>query len=243
VDQPFALGRIFGGEGNLGLGVELSYLTPLPWYAEVIGSVNQASGEGTTRSFYGENDLTISSLRHFQYLLTLRQFFPFTEQWSLMWGLSGMTGPNPSGPGQSTQIYATDLYLRFRSIDDSHFSVFTLQTEWFYRRRNQPTDVLSDTSGFAQAKWNFARRWAVATRYEYGSPVWNQDRSLANDDLDPFWTNARQRVSANLTFWPTEFSRIRAQVSSDIPQWEPKPIWAGFLTFEFVIGAHGAHAF
>ena len=32
VDQPFALGRVFGSEGNRGAGVELSWLTPLSWY-------------------------------------------------------------------------------------------------------------------------------------------------------------------------------------------------------------------
>src|SRR5690606_8630759 len=51
VDQPFTLGRLFGGEGGRGLGVELSWLLPLPWFAEVVASVQQADGEGTARSF------------------------------------------------------------------------------------------------------------------------------------------------------------------------------------------------
>ncbi len=53
VDQPFAFSRVFGGEGNRGLGVEASWLTPLPWYVELVGSATDAHGEGTARSFLG----------------------------------------------------------------------------------------------------------------------------------------------------------------------------------------------
>ncbi len=63
------------------------------------------------------------------------------------------------------------------------------------------------------------------------------------DYLDPEWVSERHRVAANLTFWPTEFSRIRLQGSVDVPTWQDTPIWAGFLALELVTGAHGAHTF
>jgi hypothetical protein len=47
----------------------------------------------------------------------------------------------------------------------------------------------------------------------------------------------------NLSFWPTEFSRIRLQYDLDLPGWRPVPEHAVFLAFELVVGAHGAHAF
>jgi len=48
------LARVFGGEGNRGLGVELSYLTPLPWYVELVASVTGASGRvGTGQKSHG----------------------------------------------------------------------------------------------------------------------------------------------------------------------------------------------
>lgn len=53
VDQPFMHGKVFGGEGNRGLGVELSWLTPLPWFVEIVGSTTGAAGEASARSFYG----------------------------------------------------------------------------------------------------------------------------------------------------------------------------------------------
>jgi hypothetical protein len=65
----------------------------------------------------------------------------------------------------------------------------------------------------------------------------------ALDQLDPEWDDARTRVALNLTFWPTEFSRLRLQGSADMPEWENEPVWAAFLALEVVTGAHGAHAF
>ena len=47
VDQPLPNGRIFGGEGSRGLGVEGSILVPLPWYVEVLVSETMANGAAT----------------------------------------------------------------------------------------------------------------------------------------------------------------------------------------------------
>jgi hypothetical protein len=98
-------------------------------------------------------------------------------------------------------------------------------------------------SGYSQILWRFNQRWGTALRYEYGSPAWNQDGKPGNDYLDPYWTDHRHRVSANVTFWPTEFSRARLQASSDVLGWQGTPNWAVFLAFEFAVGAHGAHVF
>jgi hypothetical protein len=52
-----------------------------------------------------------------------------------------------------------------------------------------------------------------------------------------------QRVSANLTFWPTEFSRIRLQGAATLPGGGLDTEWSVLTAFEFAVGAHGAHAF
>ncbi|MDQ3264203.1 MAG: zinc-regulated TonB-dependent outer membrane receptor [Myxococcota bacterium] len=245
VDQHFALGRIFGAEGNRGLGTELSYLTPLPWYVEVSGSLTEAGGEATARSFYGSQDLGVSSPLHFQSTGAIKQFFEPSEAFSVLWGLSAATGPNSSGRGNRTDVWGTDLYLKYRPLTSGDPTIVSLQTEWFYRRRQLPHDLLSDLSGYATLFWRFDQRWGTALRYEYGSPALLLDGAVAaeRDSLDPEWTADRHRVSANVTFWPTEFSRLRAQVSADFPRWRSTPIYAAFLAMEFSVGAHAAHKF
>jgi hypothetical protein len=68
--------------------------------------------------------------------------------------------------------------------------------------------------------------------------------SAFTDDPD---RQTRSRVSANLTWYPTEFSKIRLQYNHDFLA--PNEFLAGrdvdslFLQFEFILGAHGAHKF
>lgn len=243
VDQPFALGRVFGGEGNRGLGVEISWLSPLPWYVELVASATDAAGEATARSFFGGQDLGVETPLDLQYTTAVKQFFALSDNWSLFWGLSAAFGPNPTGRANRSEVYGTDIYLKWRPITYQSYEEVSFQSEWLYRRRQVPEDVLSDVSGYAYVFWRFDRRWGAAVRYGYGSPAYGLEGGVVADYLDPEWTDHRHRVAANLTFWPTEFSRFRVQGAVDYPTWLEDPIYAGFLQAEFVTGAHGAHEF
>jgi hypothetical protein len=242
-DQPLAIGRLFGAEGNRGLGAELSWLSPLPWYVELIASSTMAAGEATARSFYGPNDQGVHGPADLQHTLVVEQFFPLGDDWSLAWGLSSAFGPNGTGRDNRTEIYGTDLYLKWRPITRQSVQIASLHSEWFVRRRQVPAAVLQDVSGFTQLFWRFALRWAVAARHDYGSPSYDGDLERRTDALDPDWRSHRHRFAANVTFWPSEFSRLRLQPSVDLPLWEEKPIYAVFLALELVTGAHGSHRF
>jgi hypothetical protein len=243
LDQPFALGRVFGGEGNRGPGLELSWLSPLPWYLELVGSTTMASGEGTARSFYGDNDQGVRSPLDLQQVLAIKQFFALSDDWSLAWGVSSSTGPNGTGRDNRSDVYGTDLFLKWRPITGGGAKEVSLHSEWLYRRRQVPAVVLQDVNGFTEVFWRFATRWGAALRHEYGTPTYDNSGDRHPDDLDPDWNGHRHRVGSCLMFWPTEFSRLRLQPSADMATWESRPVYAVFLGFEVVIGAHGAHAF
>jgi hypothetical protein len=241
VDQPFALGRVFGAEGGRGLGVELSYLTPLPWYMELVFSATRADGESTARSFFGANDLGVDGPGDLLYVGAVKQFFPFGSDWSLLFGLSGAFGPNSTGRDNRTEVYAADFYLKYRPLARDRAGWIALQSEWFYRRRQVPEDVLWDVTGYAQGVYRFLERWSAAVRYEFGSPARGGHSETVVDPLDPEWVDSRTRISANVTHYPTEFSRFRLQGSRDAGF--ETPVWALFCAAELVIGAHGAHPF
>lgn len=240
-DSPFAMTRVFGGEGNRGVGAELSYLTPLPWYAEVVGSITDPRGEGTNRSFLGASEDKLAHPWSVEAVLAAKQFFELSDNWSLLWGLSYATGPNPTGERTRTNLVGSDVYLKYRPVTFGSDTIVSLQSEIIYRRRQTPGGVLADATGYAQLFWRFAHRWGAGARYEFGGA--SSGPSGVADDLDPAWTGARQRVAASLTFWPTEFSRLRAQAQLDHPSWMTDPIYAAFLTLELSVGVHGAHKF
>ncbi len=243
VDQPFAIGRVFGGEGNRGLGVEASWLAPTPWYVEVVGSGTAAGGEATARSFYGAQDLGFETPADLQATVAVKQFFPLSDALSLAWGLSGAFGPNATGMGNRTEVYGTDLFLKLRPVRGNSPASVSLTSEWIARRRQVPGDVWTDVSTYTQLSARFAQRWGAAARWELGTPAVGQDGAVVDDTLDPEWSASRQRIAANLTFWPTEFSRLRGQGELDLAAWDDTPDWAALVAFEFNVGAHGAHAF
>jgi hypothetical protein len=236
VDQMLVIGKFMGSEGNRGLGSELSWLLPVPWYCEWVVSANEAKGGATARSFFGNENLGVASPLDVQWTTALRQFFPLSPDWSLAWGLNGATGPNGSGRSNRTDILGTDVYLKWRPLEGSTFNVVSGTLEAMVRRRQQPGALLEDHGGYASVFWRFAQQWATAVRAERVSGV-------SNDPLDPDWVGDRTRYAWNVTFWPTEFSRFRLQGSLDQPTWRPEPIYAAMLTVETVTGAHGAHKF
>jgi len=240
-DQPFAMSRIFGGDGNRGVGVEVSWLTPLPWYVEVLGSVTDPRGDTTARSFL-PSDATLSNLWDVESILAVRQFFDLSDDLSLMWGLSWAGGPSSLADHTRSDVFGTDVYLKYRPITFGSYTIVSLQSEWLYRRREEAMGgPIWDVDGYAELFWRFRQRWGAGARYDYGSAA-RSGGMVVVDPLDPEWTRARHRVSADVTFWPTEFSRLRAQVQVDDPRWTD-PIYAGFLTLELSLGVHGAHSF
>ena len=248
VDQPLEIGRLFSPDGNRGLGFELSYLTPLPWYAELVGSMTQDSA------------LAISHAGNLQGTVALKQFFALSDDWSLMWGLSGIVGSDPSEPADPdgrSKIGGTDVYLKYRPLSGGSTTIVSLQAEWFYRQHDVAVmapgtgrETLHDTGGFAALFWRFAQRWATAARWELGTPSRNSAGVVTphcemgeTTCTDSAFTDDVQRVSANLTFWPTEFSRIRLQGAATLPGGGLDTEWSVLTAFEFAVGAHGAHAF
>lgn len=241
-DQPLVIGRFFGGDGNRNLGVEVSdLLTFLPWYVEAVLSSTDSRGE-TARSFLGEPSgedppaAKILSPADLQYTAALKQFFPLSDDLSLAVGLSGAFGPNASGEGQRTEIYGGDVYLKYRPLGGASFTIVSLHLEALLRRYHTPDATFADSGAFAHLFWRFEPRWGAGLSAEYVS-------TPEGHPLDAAQAGFRQRYKANVTFWPTEFSRLRLQYDVEPPGETTGAAHAVFLAAEFAIGAHGAHKF
>ncbi len=236
LDQPLVNGKFFGGEGSRGLGVETSWLTPLPWYVELVGSSTMANQACCARSFFGGNDPGVDGIEDLLYTTALKQFFALSDDWSLMWGVSAQFGPNSTGNQNRTEIYGSDLYLKWRPVGAASRTAVSLQIEGMYRTRQVPDDRLEDWGGYAHLAWTINPEWETAARYEYVTGV-------EDDYLEEDWFEDRQRAALQLTYFPSHFSRIRLQTSRDDPEYRNDAIWAVMLGVEVLVGAHGAHTY
>lgn len=226
VAQPLVVGEMWGGEGNQAVGAEVSWLAPLPWYLEVSGAVTNADGAETMASFLGADALPIETPLDLLYTTTLKQFFPFDDDLSLYAGVSTQHGPNASGPGNRSELYGADLYLRYKPVAaDTRWSA-SLQMEAILRRRQLPGAIVVDGGGYAHAVWRVDPRWETGARYEL----------LLQEPVD-----ARHRGAVQLTFYPSHFSRLRLEGQAGLH--DGAPDFAVMLQAELVAGAHGSHSF
>ena len=103
-----------------------------------------------------------------------------------------------------------------------------------------PRETLTDWGLYSQIAWGFRKDWVVALQGDYVTRVGKADyEMILGDDSDrlPRW-----RLSPNLTWYPSEFSKVRLQYNYDNREniGVDHSVW---LQFEFSMGAHAAHKF
>lgn len=262
VDQPLALNRLLGPEGMRNPGAEISWLTPLPFYTELSLGVFNGKGE---QSFLfrnpGEDDGTgvnrfrgratlgrgLDSGTDLLLVPRLASSFDLSESQTLLAGASAAFGPNDTGADQRTEIYGADLYWKWKPARaDKGFPFVSWQSEVLYGQFEAAEDLLAPTPlpeqdlrdyGFyTQLLWGFKPRWVAGLRGEW------VDGNESLYDPEDVLRNERYRISPNLTWYPTEFSKIRLQYNYDEGELfgHEHSVW---LQFEFQLGAHSPHKF
>ena len=238
VDQNLVNVLLFGGDGLRNPGASLSWLAPLPVYTELLGAVVHSRGE-TAVSFLGETpegveERPIDSADDLVYLGKLSLSFPIGPSLTVLGGVSGLAGPNPTAAYASTRIAGGDLYVKVKPASAIYAFGF-LQAEVMAREYElADADVQRDEGFYAMAGARVSRRLEVAVRGE----------SVRSDRLlDPEALPWRNRFAGQVTFRPSEFSKLRLQGNYDVLPQDADPILGGMLQWEFLIGAHGAHAF
>jgi hypothetical protein len=112
---------------------------------------------------------------------------------------------------------------------------------------NLPGETLDDRGFYTQLLYGIRKGWVAGLRWDYVTSQQGdyEERGLTLDGQtlgrDPARAT-RWRLAPNLTFYPTEFSKIRLQYNYDHRKGigEDHTVW---LQFEFVLGAHAAHKF
>jgi hypothetical protein len=260
VDQPLILTRAFGPDGLRSIGADISWLAPTPFFSEfTLGILNGNGEQGFLFRNPGEPDAagvdrfrgraTVNRpLRNPDDLLFVPRIaasFDITDEQTLLLGASGAFGPNNTALDARTEIYGADLYWKWKSPSaEKGFPFVAFQTEGLYSRFEAGADPLAglraenlyDYGFYSQLLWGFKPRWVAGFRGE-----WVNGNSGLDDPNDVF-RNERTRLSPNLTWYPTEFSKIRLQYNFDRGELfgTDHSVW---MQFEFQLGAHAPHKF
>jgi hypothetical protein len=259
-DYPIVAGRFLGPDGLRGVGAQISWIVPVPWYSQLILGVQNGRGS-TGYSFRnpGDNgvffdrettDREIRGLEDFVWIPRWENSVDLSPTQVVLAGVSGAFGSNETGGTARTQIYGADFLYKWKSANaEGGFPFVKWQSEFMYRRfeagrginESFPVaETFHDWGLYSQVLWGFKKGWVAGIRGDY----YDAQDSKFTDDID---RQTRSRISANLTWYPTEFSKIRLQYNHDFLDetffLAGRDVDSVFLQFEFILGAHGAHKF
>ncbi len=246
VDQPVILSRLFGGDGLRSQGARLAWLMPLGWYSELYLGAQNANGETVTSFLFvpgeevGGYTLQARNADKGSELLYNARWLnglDLSETVSMNIGFSALSGPNSSGADTDTAIYGADLYLKWQSLRSQRgFPFVAWHSEFLQRDYETPNETLKDSGGFTQVLWGFKPGWVAALRYGFA-------RADGDTATDPLRDN-RTRVSPNVTWYLSEYSKLRLQYNYDKTEHlvdnSNHSLW---LQVEFNIGRHAARTF
>src|SRR5437870_10065513 len=259
-DDALVHGRLLGPDGLRGVGAQISWTLPTPWYSQlIVASQNGRGGTGFSFRNPGDNgiffdrettDREVRGLQDFVWIPRWENSVDLSPTQVVLAGVSGAFGSNETGANSRTQICGGDFVYKWKSANaEGGFPFVKWQTEFMYRRFEAGRGVdesfpvaetFHDWGMYSQLLWGFKKGWVAGVRGDY---LHMQD-SRFTDDPD---RQSRWRISANLSWYPTEFSKLRLQYNHDFLESNffltDREVDSVFLQFEFILGAHGAHKF
>jgi hypothetical protein len=229
IDRPLMTQNLVAGEEGIDdAGFSVARLIKNPWiFLEATGQVYRGDSD----------DLFVSTKRgNLSYVGHLRGYQDITENTNIDLGVSFARGHNPAGIVDGvnvgnfrTTLWGADATIRWRPLKRSIYRSFVGRSEVTWSRRGQFGGLQKALGYYFSGDYQFARRWFGGGRLDYANLADNA--SLADSGQ-----------SAILTYWPSEFTQIRAQYRRT--QYALGPTANELLMqLQFSIGAHGAHPF
>ena len=260
IDAPLVQGMLLGPDGLRGVGAQIAWVAPTPFYSQALVVVQNGQGgtgysfrnPGDSGSFFGRQtiDRRTDGLSDLLYTLRLEASFDLSPTQTILGGVSAAFGPNDTGGNANTQIYGVDLFYKWKAANaEGGWPFVKWQSEAMYRHYDAGrglgdtfpvAEVFDDWGVYSQVVWGFYKGWATGLRGDF---VGIQDSNVTNDPL----RQSRYRLSSDLTWYPSEFSKFRLQYNHDFLQsthfMTSKNEESLFLMYEISLGAHGAHKF
>ncbi|MGH9668795.1 MAG: hypothetical protein ACRD3A_01610 [Terriglobales bacterium] len=223
IDRPLVTENLVGGEDGINdAGFSINRILPAPKgiFLEATGQVFRGDSADVFQS-HQRSDLS--------YVGRLRGYKDLTEATNLDIGLSYARGHNDVGTNFLTQLFGTDVTLRWKPLRRAVYHSFLWRSEFVWSERQQLPTTQRAFGFYSAADYRLNRRWTVGGRFD------RSDRARKENLTD-------NGFSAVLTYWPSEFSQIRTQYRFT-RFGEGKDANELKVQLLFSLGAHGAHPF
>ncbi len=225
-DVPLNMLNLLGSEDGIDdSGISVSRLIPMP---------SEIFMEATAQLFRGtsENLFEAQTRNDVEPLFHLKVYKDLTENANLEIGGSWTRGNNTVGPGFRTALTGIDATYRWKPLQRGLYHSVIVQGEWTLSERDGPAGRVRADGYYLLGQYQLGRRWFLGARHDESD---HADNSSMRD----------RGNSVILTFWPSEFSQVRAQARQNRYDTSTGKKTANELIvqLQFAIGAHGAHPF
>jgi len=207
---------MFGHEGLSEVGLGASVLAPLSWFSEFSFQILQPTNE----------DLFVESHHSISYVLKSKNLWDLSDSLTIEWGLSGLYFSHQENIKEETQLYGSDLTLKWKPTQSSNHSSFMWSTEFIHKERKGSISQ-KDQGLTSFIRYQLASKWYAQAQYEH---------------LDLEDSQNVNAYTGLLAFIPTEFSSVRVQFDS-IHEKDAKAQKRISLQLNTSIGAHPAHVY
>jgi hypothetical protein len=226
-DTPLVMTNLLGGDDGIeDAGIAVSRLVPMP---------SEIFLEATAQLFRGTSDNLFEAHTRddVEPLFHLKAYRDLTESTNLELGGSWTRANNVEGAGFHTALTGIDATFRWKPLRQGLYRSVIVRGEWMHSERETAVGPTVRASGwYLHGQYQLGRRWYAGYRHDESDHAENANLHDHGD-------------SAILTYWPSEFSQLRAQLRRNRYERPEGAVTATelLLQLQFVIGAHGAHPF
>ncbi len=205
VDFPSMLTRYFSDEGLFMEGVSASWLVPNP--SEFYQELDVEIGRSETN-----NTLDQGNADKLTYVGHLKNFFELTDNATLEFGLSGLSGVN--GEQFATTMGGIDITYKWKPVQFNTFQSFTWQTEAIVCQTSTLAASNVQTYGaYSFVEYQIEKRTFLGAQYDYSALPGNKSNE-APRLLAPTYASSRRnfrysRWNFNTTTAVTRTTPIR----------------------------------
>lgn len=193
-DVPLVLEESFGEEGLKGTGLSFDWLMPHVW---------ADANELTVEVMNGDNEVAFAGgdFEHPSFLARLKSYWDLTDDSYLEIGLNGLHGQADPDLGLEHDFQAVDFTYNWNPAGRALYRDFTLRG--LVLRSDLDREAASSRTawgGYVYGQFQFTPHWIAGLRFDQVD-----DQRI---DSHHYWG-----VSPYITFWQSEFVRLRAQGS------------------------------